>query len=368
MKRNTDDSRRPRGRAFFRAILVLLAIWTGACGHIPIRVIQHGRIDTDGRARGVVAQDIHAFLADGDGGLKIVNISNPAGLKQVGNVDLPGFCSRVAAEGDVVVVADDTTNQIYVINVFNKLKPFLKWTYTTLDKVRSIAIQGGTAFLAERGDDPADPSFFSGLEAVSCSLTASPAKLNQAAMGDVRDVAVTSSSVFIVGAQNLTVLGRSTKGFTATPLATLTLGPTEDIQSVDSRAETCLLILGKSLYLVDVATASKPLIADQQVISGYDQNRVITSTGVLGGGSPGSSQPAFVRFAYSTLHEYGIGLAELTSKKIVFCFQVVDADKESEGHLQIYDIDMRLDFTTLYSSGDVLAVGALDNYGLGVAF
>jgi hypothetical protein len=368
MKGNSSVSGRAHGQVYLRAALIVLVILAAACQPITYRVIRHARIDTDGRSRGVAAQDKYAFVADGDGGLKIINIYNPAGLVQDGNVALDGFCSHVAVEGDIVVLTDDTQNRVFFVNVFDKHKPVLTWTYTTLDKVRSVAIQGGTAFLAERGDDPTAPSFFTGLEAVSCSLTAAPAKLNQAAILDVRAVAATSSSVFVIGPQNLTVLARSATGFTSAPLATLNLGSGEDLQSVDARAGTSLFILGNSLYLVDVTNSSKPVIADSQAVSGYGQNRVISTTGILGGASSGASQPQFVRFAYSTLHEYGIGLAEVTAKKIAFCVQVVDADKESKGHIQIYDIDMRLDFTTHFNSGDVLAVGALDDYGLGVAY
>jgi hypothetical protein len=356
-------------RARLAAVVFAAVLVTAACQTISFRVIKHNRLDTSGRARGVATQDQYAFVADGDDGLKILNISNPTNLKQTGALGLPGFAGRVAVEGDVAVVTDATQNRVHVVDVSDKFGPVLKWTFKTLDIAREVAIQGSVAFLAERGDDPLGPAYFSGVEAVSCKLTAKPASLNSAGIKNIRDVAVTSGHVFILDPGGLTVLSRSAKGFVTAPLATMIISATEDLQSIDGRAGTHLLVLGKSLYLVDATSASKPVVRDQAAVSGYAQYRVVTSSGVLSAGSSApSSQPQFVRFAYSTLHEYGIGMAELTTQKILFVALAVDLDKESQGHLQLYEIEMRKDFAAFYASGDALAVGVLDNYGLGVAF
>jgi hypothetical protein len=343
------------------------ALFAASCQGITYRLIKHNWLDTSGRARGIAAQDQYAYIADGDDGLKILNISNPTNLKKTGALGLPGFAGRVAVEGDLAVVTDTTQNRVHIVDVSDKFNPALKWTFKTLDLVREVALQGGTAFLAEKGSDSSDPSYFSGLEAISCSLTASPAKLNSAVITDVRDVAVTSGQVFIISPTGLTVLNRSTKGFVTAPLATLNISSTEDLQSIDSRVGTHLLILGQSLYLVDVTTASKPVVKDQTAVSGYAQNRVVTSSGMLSSAGSGSS-PQFIRFGYSTLHEYGVGAAELTTQKILFVNLGVDLDKESKGRLKLYDMEMRKDFATFYATGDVFAVGAIDNYGLGVAY
>jgi hypothetical protein len=356
-------------RARLAAIVFAAMLLTAACQPIGYRVIKHNKLDTSGRARGVATQDQYAFVADGDDGLKILNISNPTNLKQTGAVGLPGFAGRVAVEGYLAVVTDTTQNRVHVVDVSDKFSPVLKWTYKTLDTVREVALQGNVAFLAERGDDPLASAYFSGVEAISCKLTAAPAALNSAGVKDIRDIAVTSGQVFVINPTGLTVLSRSAKGFATAPLAKLTIGSNEDLQSIDGRAESHLLVLGKSLYLVDVTSASAPIVRDQAMVSGYPQNRVVTSSGVLASGSSGSTaQPRFVRFAYSSLHEYGVGLAELVTQKIMFVALGVDLDKQSKGRLQLYEIEMRKDFAMVYAAGDVFAVGVLDNYGLGVAY
>ncbi len=368
MTHDIQNSDRSRRRTSIAALLILIMLAVVSCQNIPVRVIKHARLDTDGRTRGVAAQDKYAFLAEGEGGLRIVNIYSPGALHQESVLALPGPCSALAVEGDIVVAADDSQNRIFVIDVFDKFKPALKWTIGTKDKVRAIALQGGFVFLAERGDNPSDPSYFSGAEAVSVSLKTAPGKLCETAIAGARDVAATTNSVLVIGAESLTILSRSSQGFGAAPAATLNLGSGADLQSVDVRAEGLALILGGSLYLVDISKASNPVVADQTTVPGFTQHRVISSTGALGTVAPGSSTPVFARFTYSTLHEYGVGLIEMNAKKIVFCIQAVDAYTLSDGHLEIHDIDMRGDFLTHYSGGEVLAVGALDDYGLGVAY
>jgi len=363
-EKNRNWPRARASRRTRRALAVLALLLSAfACQTITYRVIKHNKLDTSGRARGVAIQNQYAFVADGDDGLAIVNISSPTNLKKTGSVALPGFAGRVAVEGDLAVVTDAAQNRVHLVDVSDKFNPALQWTYQTLDIVREVAVEGGVAFLAEKGDN------FSGLEAVSCSLVTKPVQLNSAAVQDIRDVAATSSRVFAIGPGGLVVFGRSAGGFAASPLATLNIGPAEDLQSIDARAESHLLVLGKSLYLVDVSTASQPAVRDQVAVSGCSQNRVVTSSGVLGPAGPGApSQPRFVRVAYSTLHEYGVGVAELSTQKILFVVLGVDLDKASKGRLKLHDIEMHRDFAALYAAGDVFAVGALDNYGLGVAF
>jgi hypothetical protein len=363
-----SDAGRLRRTGPVLALAVAVGLAWG-CGTITQRVIHHVRIDTDGLARAVAVQDFYAYLADGDRGLKIINISNPSALKQVGALDLPGFNTGVATSGDIALVTDSTQKCVYLINVSDKFHPVLKWTIPTLDKVVAVALDKGTAFLAERGDNPSDPAYFSGLEAVACSLTTAPAQLGQMTIKDVRDVAFNSGQVFVLGAQSLTVLTRSASGFKSPALGKLAFSSAEDLQSLDSRAGTHILVLGQALYLVDVTKPSQPAVADQTAVPGSMSRRVVSSTGLLTTAASGNPPPAeFVRFAYSTLQEYGFGVVELKSNKIILVLPAVNVDQLSEGHLKLYDIDMRLDFNKLFAGGDVIAVGALDNYGLGAAY
>jgi hypothetical protein len=63
-------------------------------------------LDTDGDTKAVAVFDKYAFLADGDKGLKIINISNPASPTLIGSFDTPGDASRVW-------IREASTNKVY---------------------------------------------------------------------------------------------------------------------------------------------------------------------------------------------------------------------------------------------------------------
>jgi hypothetical protein len=63
-------------------------------------------LDTDGDTKAVAVFDKYAFLADGDKGLKIINISDPSTPTLVGSFDTPGDASRVW-------IRDASTNTVY---------------------------------------------------------------------------------------------------------------------------------------------------------------------------------------------------------------------------------------------------------------
>ena len=58
-----------------------------------------------------VVQDLalagnYAYVADGEGGLRIIDIANPAAPAEVGFYDTPGSARGVAVAGDTIYVAD----------------------------------------------------------------------------------------------------------------------------------------------------------------------------------------------------------------------------------------------------------------------
>lgn len=63
-------------------------------------------LDTDGDTKAVTVFDKYAFLADGDKGLKIINISDPSSPALIGSFDTPGDASRVW-------IREASTNTVY---------------------------------------------------------------------------------------------------------------------------------------------------------------------------------------------------------------------------------------------------------------
>jgi hypothetical protein len=48
----------------------------------------------------VVVKDRYAYVAAGDGGLRVIDISDPASPREVGYYDTPGWAQEVALGGD----------------------------------------------------------------------------------------------------------------------------------------------------------------------------------------------------------------------------------------------------------------------------
>jgi hypothetical protein len=84
-------------------------------------------IDTDGDAKSVAVFQNYAFLADGDKGLKIINISDPSVPVLVGSYDTPGDASRVwireAAINVIYAYIADGDKGIRAIDVSNPTLP-----------------------------------------------------------------------------------------------------------------------------------------------------------------------------------------------------------------------------------------------------
>jgi len=63
-----------------------------------------GWVDTPGSARGVAVSGSRAYVADGEEGLRVIDIGNPSAPVEVGFVDTPG-AEDVAVSGGYAYVA-----------------------------------------------------------------------------------------------------------------------------------------------------------------------------------------------------------------------------------------------------------------------
>jgi hypothetical protein len=65
-----------------------------------------GGYNTSGWAHGVAVSGHYAYVADGDEGLQVIDVSDPANPRWVGGYDTPGSAEGVAVSGDYAYVAD----------------------------------------------------------------------------------------------------------------------------------------------------------------------------------------------------------------------------------------------------------------------
>ncbi|MDO9027212.1 MAG: hypothetical protein Q7U87_04955, partial [bacterium] len=87
-------------------VALVLAGWCTICQADSLNVRTVGVYDTPGFAWAVAVSGNYAYVADGDSGLRIINISNPASPTETSCYDTPGCAYAVAVSGNYAYVAD----------------------------------------------------------------------------------------------------------------------------------------------------------------------------------------------------------------------------------------------------------------------
>jgi hypothetical protein len=85
----------------------------------------------------------YVYVANGYGGMRIVDVSDPANPHEINWID--GFwVGAVAASGNIAIMDDDT--RISIWDVTNPLNPILVGYYSTYEYIRDLEIQGQYLF------------------------------------------------------------------------------------------------------------------------------------------------------------------------------------------------------------------------------
>jgi hypothetical protein len=110
-------------------------------------------LPTNGEAQSVVispAKNNLAYVADGDAGLTIVDISDPLAPFIVGSVDTPGFATELALAGDIAIVADGDAG-LHSVDVSVSATPFIRDSLDTPGSAVDIVAQSNYVYVADSG-------------------------------------------------------------------------------------------------------------------------------------------------------------------------------------------------------------------------
>jgi hypothetical protein len=106
-----------------------------------------GYYDTPGTALKVTIEGKYAYVADGSGGLLILDVSNPAAPLRTGSLKTPGYAQAVAVSGTTAFVADWKSG-LAAIDVSNPASPSLIGSYSISGQANDVAVRQGYAYLA----------------------------------------------------------------------------------------------------------------------------------------------------------------------------------------------------------------------------
>lgn len=140
----------------------------------PMSPLRAGALDTDGFAAGVAVSNGFAFVADDTNGLVVIDVSNPAAPVETGWLDTPGTAVKVAVQGDYVYVADGTGGDVGGLDIISVTNPAVPVLAGRVDShphvVNDVFVSGNVAYLATAASainmydisNPASPVFMDG--------------------------------------------------------------------------------------------------------------------------------------------------------------------------------------------------------------
>lgn len=150
-------------RRLYSLILILFLLLGAEAAHAQqgwnVQLVSS--IKTGGTATAVCVANGMAYVADGPGGLKIIDVSNPAKPFLRGSYAITGNACEVAVKGAAVYLAEEVTTMknvggTYVFDVRNPAKPipykFLKST-SVWSGDSGVAISGSRLFTAGQNSD-----------------------------------------------------------------------------------------------------------------------------------------------------------------------------------------------------------------------
>jgi len=128
-----------------------------------------GRYNTPGFASEVVVSDGKAYIADGDSGLQIIDISVPEIPIYVGSYTQLDYTANVAVNGDLVYVSD-TLNSLHIVESTKPSFPLKLGEYNSPSRIHDLQVIDTIACLATEFSD--------GLQIVDVSESGSPVLLS----------------------------------------------------------------------------------------------------------------------------------------------------------------------------------------------
>ena len=152
-----------------------------------------GHYNTPEYAQAVQIVGNIAYVADGNSGLQILDISNPAAPFRLSFYDTPGVAMGICVDGTTAYVADGDAG-IVILDVSNPSAPFKLGSFdpndTSYHNAHDISISGTVAYVAHGR---------AGLLMLDVSNPAIPSLLGSYVGGEARAVSISGSTAYVAG-------------------------------------------------------------------------------------------------------------------------------------------------------------------------
>jgi|GEM_PF-1972828 len=168
----------------------------------PVSPTLRGTYNTPGHARTIQVVGDTAYIADQEGGLQIISVSDPALPTLLGVYDTPGIALDVQVVGSKAYIADGWGSGLQILDVSNPISPTRLGSYLTPGTPWDVEVVGTIAYVTDHNG---------GLLILNVSNPASPILLATVADGWWAETVRISGSYAYVGSgeQGLRVLNVS---------------------------------------------------------------------------------------------------------------------------------------------------------------
>jgi hypothetical protein len=237
------------------------ALWDTNAGEIKLHPFQPsivGNFNGSGTTQDIVIAYTKAFLANGAGGLVVVDLTDPTAPALVGSYDTGGDATALALAGDFAFVADGAGG-VVVVDITNLGAPTLAGSFATSGVATGIAVDGDHAFVAAGSD---------GLLVLDISDPTTPVLVGSlVTTSDALDVAISGDQAFVAaGNLGLLVLDISDPVNPTLNGSAAAAGPA---LAVDVSGDFAMVAAGNSgLMVVNVTDMANPTLLGSVIVPG----------------------------------------------------------------------------------------------------
>jgi len=278
---------------------------------VPIQV---GQYNSPGSTRALSLSGTYIYVADGDNGLRIVDVSDPSNPSEVGFYDTPGYANGLTVLGPYVYVADG--DSLRIINTSNPTNP-TEVGSCAVNLAQNVVVSGEYAYIAASN---------SGLYVVNITNPTNPSVIGHLdTLGTSFDVAIMNNYVYIADYSSLLVVDVSDPISPVEIASYSSSSGSSTITDVTISGAYAYLIDGSDLDIVDLSTPENPI--ESLVVY---LNKGTLSDIILSGEN-----------SYITSRNFGLMIYPLVGAKASIVRTTLGGDLSLPSYSEVYDSSIK---------------------------
>ncbi|AGB48832.1 hypothetical protein Metho_0567 [Methanomethylovorans hollandica DSM 15978] len=211
-----------------------------------------GRVTSMSEIYGIDISGNYAYIANGDAGITVIDISNPASPTILGSYDTDGFARDIAISGNYAYVAD--VSSLLIVDISVPSSPTLVGTYDTIGFANGVTISGDHVYVADDVKGVFDGSY--GLVILDISNPSSPGLVGTYDLVYAYNSAVSDNYAYVADDSGLSILDISVP---SSPAPVGRYSGAGDSNGVAVSGNYVYVADASGVFVVDVTDPSAPV-------------------------------------------------------------------------------------------------------------